>query len=111
MYFAEILHEVFDPSGPEFWVLVATVVFLVIAWKIGGFAQLGKALDKRADTIRKELDEAKSLRAEAQKLLAEYQSKKQEAQAEADAIVAAAKDEAERFRTESVAKVQDFVAR
>src|SRR3982750_3204609 len=103
MYFAEVLHEVFDPSGAEFWVLVATVVFVVIAWRIGGFAQLAKALDRRADTIRRELEEAKALRLEAQKLLAQYQAKKQEAQAEADAIIAAAKDEAGRFKVESVA--------
>ena len=48
--FAEMLHEVFDPAGAEFWVLVATVIFLVIVWKVGGFAQLGKALDRRSAT-------------------------------------------------------------
>jgi F-type H+-transporting ATPase subunit b len=107
----EILHEVFDPTGPEFWVLVATIIFLAIAWKVGGFAQLTAALDARASRIRAELDDAKSLRQEAERLLADYKRRQHEAEAEAQAIIAAAKDEAERFKAESVDKVRDFVAR
>jgi F-type H+-transporting ATPase subunit b len=107
----EVLHEVFDPTGPEFWVLVATIIFLVIAWKVGGFGQLTAALDSRASRIQAELDEAKALRAEAERLLADYKKRQHEAEAEAEAIVAAARDEAERFKTESVEKVKDFVAR
>lgn len=105
------MSEVFDPAGPEFWVLVATVIFLVIAWKVGGFAQLTAALDKRGANIQKELDEARSLREEAQRLLAQYQTRLHEAEGEAAAIVEAAKGEAERLRVESVAKAKDFVAR
>jgi F-type H+-transporting ATPase subunit b len=103
--------EVFNPAGPEFWVLVATVIFLLIAWKLGGFDQLTTALDQRAGRIQRELDEAKSLREEAQRLLAEYQKRRHEAEAEAEAIIAAAKAEAERFKEESVTKAKDFVAR
>lgn len=107
----EILHEVFDPAGPEFWVLVATVIFLAIAWKVGGFGQLTAALDNRALRIRAELDEAKQLRDEAERLLADYKKKQHEAEAEAEEIIASAKAEAERFKVESVAKVKDFIAR
>jgi F-type H+-transporting ATPase subunit b len=103
--------EVFDPAGPEFWVLVATIVFLVITWKVGGFRQLTVALDARAGRIQRELDEATVLRQEAQALLADYQKKQVEAQAEAEALLVSARAEAERFKAESVAKVQDFVAR
>ena len=103
--------ELFNPAGAEFWVLVATVIFLATVWKVGGFGQLTQALDTRAERVQKELDEAKSLREEAQKLLAEYQRKQQEAEAEAKAIVKAAETEAERLKVESVAKVQDFIAR
>jgi F-type H+-transporting ATPase subunit b len=105
------MSEVFNPTGPEFWVLVATVIFLAIAWKVGGFAQLTAALDQRASRIQKELDEAKSLREEAQRLLAEYQKRRHEAEAEAQAIVDAAKGEAERLKVDSVARTQEFVAR
>ena len=107
----EMLHEVFDPTGPEFWVLIATLIFLAIAWKVGGFGQLTKALDNRAVRIRAELDEAKQLRADAERLLADYKAKQHEAEAEAEAMVASAKVEAERLRVESIAKVKDFVAR
>ena len=111
MYFIEMIEEVFNPKGPEFYILVATVLVLVFAWRIGAFASIGKALDARGEAIRKELDQARALREEAQKLLADYQKKQKEAQVEADAIVAAAKVEAERFKVEQIAKVQDFVAR
>jgi F-type H+-transporting ATPase subunit b len=105
------MEELFDPAGPEFWVLVATVIFLLIVWKVGGFRQLTGALDRRAQRIQAELEEAKALREEAEKLLAEYARKGKEAEAEAKAIIAAAKEEAERYKVESVAKVQEFVAR
>lgn len=105
------MSEVFDPAGPEFWVLVATIVFLVIAWKVGGFRQLTTALDARAIRIQRELDEATALRQEAQALLADYKKKQVEAEAEAKALLVSAQTEAERFKAESVAKVQDFVAR
>ena len=54
----------------EFWVAIAFVAFLVILvyYKVPGL--IAKALDARAEAIRKELDEARRLREEAQKLLA-----------------------------------------
>ena len=51
-------------------------------------------LDKRADGIRSDLDEAKALREEAQILLASYERKQREVQAQADRIVANANEEA-----------------
>ena len=69
------------------------------------------ALDKRAARIKAELDEARRLRDEAAKLLAEYQRKQSEAEREAEAIVADAKAEAERVAAEAHAKMEDFVAR
>ena len=48
---------------------------------------IGKALDDRADAIRKELDEARRLREEAQDLLADYKQKQRRAEDEAKAIV------------------------
>ena len=111
MYFIEMIEEVLDPTGPEFYILLATLVVLGFAWRSGAFASIGKALDARGEAIRKDLEQARALREEAQKLLADYQRKQKEAQAEADAIVSAAKAEAERFKVEQIAKVQDFVAR
>ena len=68
------------------------------------------SLDDRADQIRNELAEAKRLREEAQHLLAEYQRKRKEAEAEAALIVAAAEREAEMLTTEAKKKTEEFVA-
>ena len=81
---------------PEFWILVAFVIVVV-----GGFIKvgpgIGKALDDRAERIRTELDEARLLREDAQKTLADYQLKQRDALKEAAAIIAHAKAEAERI--------------
>ena len=42
----------------EFWVAVAFVLFMGVVWKVGGFAQITKALDTRGRRVRSELDEA-----------------------------------------------------
>jgi F-type H+-transporting ATPase subunit b len=57
------------------------------------------------------LDDARRLRDEAQALLAQYQSKRQEAEREAQSIIAGATAEAERLAIEARAKVEEFVAR
>jgi F-type H+-transporting ATPase subunit b len=90
----EIFHEA------EFWVLVAAVVFVALAGR-KVFGALAGGLDARATRIRGELDEARRLREEAEKLVAEYRAKQQQAAAEAEAIVAHAKTEAERIATQS----------
>jgi F-type H+-transporting ATPase subunit b len=54
-------------------------------------------LDKRADKISDDLDEAEKLRKEAQDLLASYQRKQRDALQEAEDILAHAKKEAERL--------------
>src|SRR5438445_8867409 len=86
----ELLHD------PEFWVAVAFVIVVVGGWiKLGPV--IGKALDDRAVRIKTELEEARSLRDEAEQTLAEYQRKQRDALKEAEAIVAHAKAEAERI--------------
>lgn len=94
-----------------FWALVGLILFigLMIYIKVPGM--VGRSLDKRADNIRGELDEAKRLREEAQALLAEYQKKRKEAEAEAAALVAAAEREAALLTEEARQKTEEFVAR
>ena len=69
------------------------------------------SLDERAVRIRAELDEAKKLREEAEQLLAQYQQKEREAAAEAEAIVANARDEAERIAAQSARDLDQALAR
>src|SRR4051812_16015189 len=55
-----------------FWLLIAIIILALILWKPIREQTLG-ALDRRADQIRRELDEAQRLREEAQALLAKHQ--------------------------------------
>jgi F-type H+-transporting ATPase subunit b len=95
----------------EFWVAAAFVIFVAVLGYFGVHKMLVKGIDERRDRIRAELDEARRLKAEAESLLATYRHKQQEAEQEAQAIVASAKAEAERLATEAEAKIEEFVAR
>ena len=96
---------------PEFWVAVAFVLFVGVLIYVGVHKKLIEALDHRAGRIQTELDEARRLRDEAGKLLAEYQRKQREAEREAEAIVADARAEAGRVAAEARVKMEEFVAR
>ncbi len=78
------------------WISLAILTLFYVAWGPVKGALLG-GLDARAARIAKDLDEAAKLRAEAEKLLAEYQAKHRDAMAQAESIVTAAKDEAARL--------------
>ena len=95
---------------PEFWILVATVVFVALVWKPGRRWLLG-ALDARAERIREELETARNLRDEAQRLLAEHLQKQSGAAAEAEAILAHARAEAERIVAQAARDLEDTVQR
>ena len=68
-------------------------------------------LDHRAARIKAELDDARQLKDEAQKLVAEYRARRESAEREAEEIVANAKSEAERIAAEAKTRMEDFVAR
>jgi len=94
-----------------FWALIGLIIFLGILAYVKVPAMMAGALDKRADQIRNELEEAKKLREEAQQLLAEYQRKRKEAEAEAQSILSAAEKEAAVLREEAKAKTEEYVTR
>ena len=94
-----------------FFAFVGLVMFLILMVYIKVPGMIAKSLDARADQIRNDLSEAKRLREEAQQLLAEYQRKRKEAEADAARIVAAAQREAELLAAEAKAKTEEFVAR
>lgn len=95
----------------EIWVALGFVAFLGLLAYIGVHRKIAAALDDRAARIKAELDEARKLREDAAQLLADYQRKRQEAEAEAQEIIASANAEAERLAAEAKAKVEEFVAR
>jgi F-type H+-transporting ATPase subunit b len=95
----------------EFWVAVAFVVLMGVFAYFGIHRTVLKTLDHRSDRIRAELDDARRLKEEAAKLLAEYKARHASAEREAQDIIASAKAEAERIASEARAKLEDFVAR
>jgi F-type H+-transporting ATPase subunit b len=91
----------FDPNDPLFWVALSFFVFVAVVLYYRVPAIVTKALDDRADAIRRELDEARKLREEAQALLSDYQRKARQAENEAKSIIEQAKIEAEALATDS----------
>ena len=98
-------------TQPETWVAIAFVILLALFAYLGIHKTVLTALDHRGERIKAELDDAKRLKEEAAKLLAEYQTRRASAEREAGEIVANAKAEAERIAVEAKAKMEDFVAR
>jgi F-type H+-transporting ATPase subunit b len=94
----------------HFWVLISMAIFVALVWKPASRTITG-ALDERAARIRADLDEARRLREEAERLLAEYRRKEREATADAEAIVAHAKEEAERIATQSARDLEHALQR
>ncbi|UFX46088.1 ATP F0F1 synthase subunit B [Bradyrhizobium sp. 41S5] len=96
---------------PETWVAIAFVILLVVFGYLGVHRTLLTALDHRAERIKAELDDARRLKDEANKLLGEYKARRASAEREAADIISNAKAEAERIAAEARAKMEDFVAR
>src|SRR5690349_25083087 len=98
-------------AEPEFWVAVAFVILMGVFVWLGVHRTVLKALDHRAERIKAELDDARRLKEEAAKVLAEYQARHASAEREAQEIVTNARAEAERIAAEARSRMEDFVAR
>ena len=101
----------FDLHDPTFWVMISFFGFIGLLYYYKVHTAVGKALDGRADAIRKELDEARRLRDEAQALLADYKRKSLEAETEAKEILEQAKREAEALTAQTRKALQETVER
>jgi F-type H+-transporting ATPase subunit b len=95
----------------EFWVAVAFVAFVAILVYYKVPKLIAKALDERAEAIRKDLDEARHLREEAQSLLADYQKKHRNVAQEAEAIIDLARREAEALAHETRVSLKQTLER
>ncbi|MDE4192369.1 F0F1 ATP synthase subunit B [Phaeobacter gallaeciensis] len=98
-------------SNTNFVVLIAFLLFVGILLFVKVPSLLGSQLDSRAEGIQKELDEARALREEAQTILASYERKQQEVQAQADRIVAAAREDAVKAADEAKSDLETSIAR
>jgi F-type H+-transporting ATPase subunit b len=87
-------------EDPTFWVAVAFIAFVVLTAKpIGKAMTFGR--DKRSEAIRNEIENAQTLREDAQKLLADYKRKQRDAIKEVEEILAHARIEIDRLKKTS----------
>jgi F-type H+-transporting ATPase subunit b len=95
----------------EFFVLLGFLVFIGIMVYFGVHRTVLKGLDARGQAIQAELDQATRLRNEATALLASFEKKTAEAEANAAAIVADARVHAEQLAKDAAARMNEFIAR
>ena len=101
----------FSLGNTDFVVLVAFILFIGVLLYFKVPTLVGGMLDKRAEGIKSELDEARALREEAQTILASYERKQKEAQDQVQRIVATARDEAARAAEAAKADLEKSIAR
>ena len=87
--------------GAEFWVAVAFILFVLLLLYYRVPELVTEALDARAAAIKRELEEARKLKEEAQAILADYQRRRGEVENEAQEIIDLAKREAEALAAET----------
>ena len=98
-------------SQATFWVFMGLLAFLGLMVYLKVPSKAASALDKRADDVRSNIEEARKLREEAQALLADYQRKRQEAEEEAKDIIDQAKREAAALGEEAKTRMEEYVER
>ena len=101
-----------NPAEAEAWVFAGLLIFLgIVIFVAKAPAMIGAALDAKSAAIKADLDEAASIRAEAQKLLASLQAERAEAEKQAKDMLAAAQAEAQRYEADAKAKLDETIAR
>jgi len=84
----------FSLGNTDFIVVISFILFVGVLFYFKVPSMLTGLLDKRAEGIQSEIDEARALREEAQTLLASFERKQRDVQEQADRIVVAAKESA-----------------
>ena len=92
---------------PEFWVAVSFFLFVGVVLYLGVHKKIASALDARSAAIAKELEEAKRLREEAEKVLADYRRKQGDVAKETKGIIDLASKEAEILAAETRRSVKE----
>ncbi len=98
-------------GSPENWVGWGLIAFLGIVVFVGGFKKIAGGLDEKAAAIQADLDEAARLRADAEAMLAEIRSQREDAEAQAKAMIKAAEADAARLAEEAKAKLEETIDR
>lgn len=101
----------FSLANTDFVVTLAFLLFLAVLVYFKVPSILSGLLDKRAEGIQSELDEARALREEAQSILASYERKQAEVKTQAEQIVAAARDDAANAAAQAKEDLKKSIAR
>jgi F-type H+-transporting ATPase subunit b len=96
-------------GNPETWVAVAFVLFVVLLGKIL-WTKVTELLDKRSAAIAKSLADAERLRAEAVAARSAAEQTLAQATAEAEAIIAHAREEVGRMQGRAATSLQNAIA-
>lgn len=91
--------------------MLALLAFLAIVAYVGGFKFIAGKLDERAQNIQTQIDEAKALREEASKLMADAERRAKEADQAAQDIIKRAKTDADNMMKQAKADLEVKVAR
>ena len=94
------------PDTPELiWGIISFAIVLFVLNRIA-FPKLKEVVDKRAETIQGDLEQAEESKNEAKKLLEDYKQQLAEARSEANKIVEESRQQAEQVRKDVVARAE-----
>jgi F-type H+-transporting ATPase subunit b len=98
--------------GAETWVYISVSIFLLLAVFVGKLPQrIAEGLDAHINGVKRQLNEAAAIRAEAEALLAETQRKAAAAAGDAEAILARAHSEASQLVADAKTGLDLTIAR
>jgi len=98
-------------ADPTFWVAASTAVFVGgVIWS-KAHKSVAAMLDAKSEEIRKQIEEAKSLRDEAEQMLLDYQRKQRDAEQEAADILAQAESDAKNLVDAAKTEISALVDR
>ena len=109
-------HEAPEPAAfgvlSAAWIVAASMfVLLLVALFVKVPAAMAKGLDSSIDEIKNQLEEAKALRADAEKLRAEYATRIANAEKDAASMIEHAKVEAQAIIAKAEADTTEVIAR
>lgn len=98
-------------GDPASWVLVAFIIFVILALVAKAPSMIAKILDSEIEKIKNELNDARKLKEDANSLLADYERKVQNAQKEIEKILDQAKTTAKNHDESARKKVEEYIKR
>lgn len=104
-------HEAFLGLDSYGWVAISFLIFVAVLLYLKVPKAIAGALDGRGQRIRAELDEARRLREDAERLLADYRAKQAQAATDAENILGAARTEASNIVADAQRQAEASIAR